>query len=121
MRIFRDSIIKVDFGDRQGSVQRGVRPAVVIQNDVGNKHSPTTIVVPITSKQKKDLPTHHKLMKKNYCCLKCDSTILGEQVLTISKDQILDVIGHLREEDSKAVDEILSVSINLNSKVYKIS
>lgn len=107
----------VDFGQNQGSVQRGKRPAVVIQNDMGNKYSTTTIVVPITGKVKKELPTHHQLYSKNYCCLKCDSTILAEQVLTISKEQILEVIGHLRKEDSEKLDEILSVSINLNKKV----
>lgn len=116
MEIYRDSIIMVDFGKNQGSVQRGKRPAVIIQNDIGNKFSTTTIVVPITGKVKKELPTHHQLYSKNYWCLKCDSTILAEQVLTISKGQILDVLGHLRKEDSEKLDEILSISINLNIK-----
>ncbi|MCI9069105.1 type II toxin-antitoxin system PemK/MazF family toxin [Clostridium sp.] len=67
MEIYRDSIIMMDFGQNQGCVQSGRRPAVVIQNDVGNKFSTTTIVVSITGKNKKD-----------YTCLKCDSTILAE-------------------------------------------
>lgn len=113
MRIYRDSIIMVDFGENQGSVQNGKRPAVVIQNNIGNKFSTTTIVVPITGKHKRKLPTHHELYKKDYWYLKCDSTILAEQVLTISKDQILDVMGRLRKEDSKKLDGILSVSISL--------
>ena len=107
----------VDFGQNQGCVQSGRRPAVVIQNDVGNKFSTTTIVVPITGSHKKELPTHHELYKKDYCCLKYDSTILAEQVLTICKEQILNVVGQLREEDSEKLNEILSVSINLNKKV----
>lgn len=119
MRIYRNSIIMVSFGENRGSVQKGIRPAVVIQNDLGNKHSTTTIVAPITGKIKKPLPTHHELSSKDYYCLKCDSTILGEQVLTISKDQILDIIGQLREEDEEKLNEILSVSMNINTMVRR--
>jgi len=107
----------VNFGAMQGSVQKGIRPAVIIQNNTGNKYSTTTIVVPITGKMKKALPTHHKLLKKDYGCLKCDSTLLGEQVLTISKSQILESIGLLKEDDLKKLDEVLAVSINLNTKI----
>ena len=117
MEIYRDSIIMVDFGQNQVCVQSGKRPAVVIQNDVGNKFFTTTIVVLITGKHKKELPTHHELYKKDYSCLKYDSIILAEQVLTICKGQILNVIGQLREEDSAKLNEILCVSINLNKKV----
>lgn len=117
MEIYRDSIIMVDFGQNQGCVQSGKRPAVVIQNDIGNKFSTTTIVVPITGSNKRQLPTHHELYKKDYCGLKYDSTILAEQVLTISKKQIIGFVGNLKDEDSKKLNEILSVSINLNKKV----
>lgn len=116
MRIFRGCIAMVNFGAMQGSVQKGIRPAVIIQNNIGNKYSTTTIVVPITGKMKKELPTHHKLFRKDYGCLKCDSTLLGEQVLTISKSQILESIGVLKEDDLKKLDKVLSVSINLNTK-----
>lgn len=119
MGIFRGCIAIVNFGDKQGSVQNGIRPAVIIQNDIGNKYSTTTIVVPITGKMKKELPTHHKLLKKDYnCLLKCDSTILGEQVLTISKSQIMRNIGVLKEEDLNKLDKALAISINLNTKIY---
>lgn len=90
---------------------------MVIQNDVGNKFSITIIVVSITGKHKKALTTHHELYKKDYSCLKYDSTILAEQVLTICKGQILDVIGQLKDGNSEKLNEILSVSINLNKKV----
>lgn len=115
MKIYRNSIIMVDFGELQGSVQKGIRPAVVIQNDKGNKHSTTTIVVPITGRIKKTLPTHLELSSENYCCLKCDSTILAEQVITISKEQILDIIGHLRDEDEFKLNEILAISMNIKT------
>lgn len=113
MKIFRNNIIMVSFGEKQGSVQKGIRPAVVIQNDLGNKYSTTTIVAPITGRLKKPLPTHHELSSKDYYCLKCDSTILGEQVLTISKNQILEIIGHLREDDEAKLNEILAISMNI--------
>lgn len=118
MRIFRGCISMVNFGDKLGSVQKGIRPAVIIQNNVGNIYSTTTIVVPITGKMKREIPTHHKLLRKDYNCLKCDSTLLGEQVLTISKSQILENIGVLKEEDIKKLDEVLAISINLNKIIY---
>lgn len=117
MEVYRGNIIMVDFGQNQGCVQSGIRPAVVIQNDVGNKYSTTTIVVPITGKSKKNIPTHHELQSKNYKCLKCNSTILAEQLITISKKQILDVMGNLREEDCIKLNSIISLSINLNKEV----
>lgn len=107
----------VDFGENQGSVQKGIRPAVVIQNDIGNRFSTTTIVVPITGSVKKELPTHHELRCEKYRCLKCDSTILAEQVLTISKDQILEVLGKLRFEDRTKLNAILATSIQLTGSV----
>lgn len=114
MDIHRDNIILADFGENKGCVQSGIRPAVVIQNDLGNKHSTTTIVAPITGKIKKVLPTHHEIYTDDYDCLKCDSTILAEQVVTISKEQILHVIGHLRKTDSNKLNEILLISLNMN-------
>ena len=117
MDIYRDSIVMIDLGNNQGSVQSGIRPAVVIQNNIGNEYSTTTIVVPITGSTKRDLPIHHELYKKDYGCLKCDSTILAEQILTVSKSQISEVIGYLRSEDSIKLNEILFVSISLNNRV----
>lgn len=117
VKIIRGNIIMVDFGKQKGSVQSGMRPAVVIQNNVGNAHSTTTIVAPITGKQKKDLPTHLSLLSKNYKCLRCDSTLLGEQILTISKTQIIEVLGKLNLEDEIELNNKLAVSINLCNKV----
>ncbi|NLK23267.1 MAG: type II toxin-antitoxin system PemK/MazF family toxin [Clostridiales bacterium] len=115
VQIFRDSIIMVDFGETVGSVQNGTRPAIVVQNDIGNKYSPTTIVVPITAKKKKVMPTHYELSCDDYCCLKYNSTILAEQIVTISKEQIFDVLGHLNKKDSNELNKILNVSINLSN------
>lgn len=117
VKIIRGNIIMVDFGKQMGSVQSGMRPAVVIQNNLGNAHSTTTIVAPITGKLKKDLPTHLSLLSKNYKCLRCDSTLLGEQILTISKTQIIEVLGKLNLEDEIELNSKLAVSINLCNKV----
>ena len=78
------------------SEQGGIRPVIVIQNDIGNKYSPTLIVLPITSEIKKEnMPTHcilHKSLKNG---LKVDSMVLAEQIRVIDKSRILDYIGYL--------------------------
>lgn len=78
------------------SEQGGIRPVIIIQNDIGNKYSPTLIVLPITSEIKKEnMPTHcilHKSLKNG---LKVDSMVLAEQIRVIDKSRILDYIGYL--------------------------
>ena len=78
------------------SEQGGIRPVIVIQNDIGNKYSPTLIVLPITSEIKKEnMPTHCILHKSIKNGLKVDSMVLAEQIRVIDKIRILDYIGHL--------------------------
>ena len=78
------------------SEQGGIRPVIVIQNDIGNKYSPTLIVLPITSEIKKEnMPTHCILHKSIKNGLKVDSMVLAEQIRVIDKSRILDYIGHL--------------------------
>ena len=81
-------ICYVDFGENEGSEQNGIRPAIIIQNDIGNAYSPTTIVASITSQKKKHLPTHVVI---NPCQsgLKKISTIMFEQIRTIDKSRIV--------------------------------
>lgn len=74
--------------ERNGSIQNGIRPCVVVGNDIGNKYSPIILVVPITTRQKKLLPTHLNVNKGDGG-LSYNSTILFEQVMTISKEQIV--------------------------------
>lgn len=91
-------IVQVDFGKTIGSVQGNVRPCAIIQNDVGNKYSPTTIVIPFTSELKKvNMPVHDILHKSESNGLKCDSLILGEQVRVIDKSMVLHRLGSLNE------------------------
>lgn len=86
------------------SEQGGIRPVVVIQNDVGNKFSPTVIVLPITSEIKKEnLPTHYILHKTNKNGLDVDSMVLAEQIRVIDKSRLLDRVGFLDDEDQDGV------------------
>lgn len=78
------------------SEQSGIRPVIIIQNDVGNKYSPTVIVLPITSEIKKEnLPTHCVLHKTDINGLETDSMVLAEQIRVIDKSRLLDKVGYL--------------------------
>lgn len=93
-----------------GSEQAGIRPAIVIQNNMGNKYSPTLIVVFLTtSETKAKLPTHVKTTETRK-----ESTILAEQIRTISKKRIRRYFGQASEEVMKEVDKCLKISLGLN-------
>ena len=106
--IKRGEIYSADFGAGFGSEQGGIRPVLILQNNTGNKHSPTTIVAAITGrKTKAALPTHVKIMAKG---LKTESTVLLEQIRTIDKARLGEYI------DSKtlaAVDRAIVVSLGI--------
>ena len=105
--IKRGEIYAVDFGAGFGSEQGGIRPSLILQNDIGNKHSPTTIVAAITGrKTKAALPTHVKIMAKG---LKTESTVLLEQIRTIDKARI----GRLDSKTLAAVDRAIVVSLGI--------
>lgn len=96
-----------------GSEQGGVRPVLVIQNDIGNRFSPTVIIAAITAQiQKAKLPTHVEIEAKSHGMEK-DSVILLEQVRTIDKQRLTDKITHLDEETMRKVDEALQISVGL--------
>ena len=91
-------IVIVDFGEEKfGSEQGGIRPALVIQNDIGNLYSPTTIVIPISTKIKNSSQPTHCILKRGIGNLKEDSILLGEQIRAISKKRILKIIGEVTE------------------------
>ena len=92
--IHRGDIFLVDLSDRTGSEQRGVRPAVVVQNEIGNRHSPTTIICPITSRHKSNEITHVVLTPDDGGIIK-DSVVLCEQLLTIDKSRIRRKVGEI--------------------------
>ena len=96
-----------------GSEQNGTRPVVIIQNDIGNKYSPNTIVVPLTSKHKKSMPTHFKLDKEKYDYLHTDSLAICEQIITISKGQIKECLGYIDKDDIVQIEKRLAISMGL--------
>ena len=110
----RGDIYYVQFGNTStGSEQHGDRPAVIIQNDVGNRHSPTVICAAITSRMNKaNLPTHIELNAGNYDMVK-DSVILLEQLRTIDKKRLKDKICHLDSLTMEKVNRALEISLEL--------
>ena len=115
MIIRRGDIYYADLRPVVGSEQGGVRPVLIIQNDVGNKHSPTVICAAITSKMNKaKLPTHVELDTRK-CDMVKDSVILLEQLRTIDKRRLKDRICHLAQDIMKVVNVGLMVSLELNT------
>lgn len=95
-RVFQGEIWIADLGSKDGSIQGGKRPVIVLQNDIGNKYSPTTIVVPLTSRLKNALPVHADLGMQYG--LKKVSTSLMEQITTINQSCLISKIGKLDEK-----------------------
>ena len=113
--IRRGDIYYADLRPVIGSEQGGIRPVLVIQNDVGNKHSPTVIVAAITSRMNKaKLPTHIEIDAASYHIVK-DSVILLEQLRTIDKSRLRDKVCHLDEGILKKIDRALMISLDLGT------
>ena len=113
MLIRRGDIYYADLRPVVGSEQGGVRPVLIIQNDVGNRHSPTVIRAAITSRMNKaKLPTHIELNAARYHMVK-DSVILLEQLRTIDKTRLKDRICHLDSDIMKKVGRALQISLDL--------
>ena len=112
MVIHRGDIYYADLRPVVGSEQGGVRPVLIIQNDIGNKHSPTVICAAITSQMNKaKLPTHVEL---DYALVK-DSVVLLEQLRTIDKKRLRDKVCHLDREILRKVERALLISLDLNT------
>ena len=115
MIVKRGDIYYADLRPVVGSEQGGIRPVLIIQNDVGNRHSPTVICAAITSKMNKaKLPTHVELDSRIYDLVK-DSAILLEQLRTIDKKRLKDKVCHLDDSILKKVDTALLVSLELGT------
>ena len=98
MKVKRGDMFYADLSPVVGSEQGGVRPVVIIQNDMGNLHSPTVIAAAITSQLgKSKLPTHIEIGPQN-SNLKTDSLVLAEQIRTIDKSRLKEKIGHIDDE-----------------------
>lgn len=108
----RGDIYYVDFGNQPGSVVHGIRPAMVIQNDVGNRHAPTLIVAAITTEIKKLRQPTHVLLGTKFG-LPQESMLLLEQVATIDKTMLQSYIGTADAEFLRKVDRALSISVGV--------
>lgn len=114
-KILRGDIFYADLGRGIGSEQKGYRPVLVIQNDVGNKFSPTVIVASITSRVgiKAKLPTHYFMNTEDG--LQAPSIILLEQIRTIDKKRLDSYIGHLSDMHIDGIDKALAISVGLKN------
>ncbi len=113
MTVKRGDIYYADLSPVIGSEQGGVRPVLIVQNDVGNKFSPTVIAAAITSQRDKtNLPTHIEVDARN-CGLAKDSVVLLEQVRTIDKRRLREKMGALDNGSMGKVNQALSVSFGL--------
>ncbi len=112
--IKRGDIYYADLSPVVGSEQGGIRPVLIIQNDVGNRHSPTVIAAAITSQiNKARLPTHIELGARSFGLSK-DSVILLEQIRTIDKKRLKERMGRLDERLMQLVDDAIAVSFGLD-------
>lgn len=113
LNIKRGDIYYADLSPVVGSEQGGIRPVLIIQNDVGNRYSPTVIAAAITSrKSKTKLPTHIPI-EAGGCGLQKDSVVLLEQVRTLDKRRLKEKMGSIDIEAMKAINQALSVSFGL--------
>ncbi|SDB40140.1 mRNA interferase MazF [Ruminococcaceae bacterium FB2012] len=118
MEIQRGDVFYIDEKDIEiepvvGSEQKGHRPVIVIQNNIGNKYSPTTVVAYITTQRKNPLPTHVGL---HNTVLKSTSIAMLEQIRTVSKYRLKRYIGTLTNAEMKKIDRALMISLSLNGK-----
>ena len=113
MMVKRGEIYYADLSPVVGSEQGGIRPVLIVQNDVGNRHSPTVIAAAITSqKDKAKLPTHISVQAAT-CGLTKDSSVLLEQIRTIDKRRLKDRMGALDPPSMTRVDNALQISFGL--------
>ena len=115
LQVRRGDIYYADLSPVVGSEQGGIRPVLIIQNDVGNKHSPTVICAAITSRMNKaKLPTHVEIDAKKYHIVK-NSVILLEQIRTIDKRRLKEMVCHVDSTLMDKVDEAIRISFELHT------
>ena len=120
MKIEMFDVIQVDLGRSFGSEQGGIRPAVIVQNNKGNKFSPTVLVIPMTSEIKKvNMPTHNIMHKTKFNGLDEDSMLLGEQTTVINKKRILYKRGSLiKKKKKRSVMEVFFANATGKKQVF---
>ena len=114
MLVKRGDIFYADLSPVIGSEQGGIRPVISMQNDIGNRYSPTVIVAAITSQiNKAKLPTHVEISSEEYG-LNRDSVVLLEQIRTLDKRRLKEKIGHMTDSDMEKVNKALLISLSLD-------
>lgn len=116
INIRRGEIYLVDLGVQKGSIQSGKRPVVVISNNMNNQYSPTINVLPITSKNKNNIPVHVNVGIKEG--LSQESTVLTEQVVTINKNQIKKYVGKCNKYKMYEIEKALLIQNGINLNVH---
>ncbi len=115
MEVHRGEVFYADLSPVVGSEQGGIRPVLIVQNEIGNRHSPTVIAAAITSQLgKAKLPTHIALAAQGSGLPK-DSVVLLEQIRTLDKHRLRERAGQITPEDQKRVDQALDVSLGLDA------
>lgn len=121
VNVKRGDIYYADLSPVVGSEQGGLRPVLIVQNDVGNRYSPTVIAAAITSQiSKTKLPTHIDVYAESVGLAK-DSVILLEQIRTLDKRRLREKMGHLDDLLMQRVDDAISVSFGLTAELPKVS
>lgn len=116
LQVKRGEIYYADLSPVVGSEQGGIRPVLIVQNDVGNRHSPTVIAAAITSQTGKNrLPTHIRLAARVYG-LQRDSVVLLEQIRTLDKQRLLERMGRVDDKMMAEVDNALAVSFGMRTE-----
>lgn len=115
-KIYRGDIFFANLNPVKESEQGGIRPVVILQNDVGNKFSPTVIVAAITSRTRKkaNMPTHVPL---DNVALEKNSQVLLEQIRTLDKSRLITKVGKLTKDEMMAIDRSLEVSLSISGSV----
>lgn len=112
MLIKRGDIFYADLNPVVGSEQGGIRPVLVVQNNVGNKHSPTVVTLPLSTAKKHYLPTHIHIYGSK--TLPKDSVVLAEQIRTIDRNRLGDYIGSLDAEMMNEINKAMKISIGVD-------
>jgi mRNA interferase MazF len=112
MILAKNDIIMVELNN-SGSIQSGLRPCVIVSNDKANTHSPVILIAPLTSRTKKELPTHVNLEPSNTNGLSVVSTVLAEQIMAVNKTSIKKWVGKLNERETVRVAKALMTSLAL--------
>lgn len=115
--VLRGDLYYADLSPVVGSEQGGVRPVLVIQNDVGNKYSPTVIVAAITSRSTKAAIPTHVCIRRTRGGLKQDSTVLAEQIRTIDRNRLKEYIGHLDPVQMEGIEQAMITSLGLGHRM----